>query len=91
MGVEVSKEKVMGNHVEMPLLEASTGSDGHRRVPVSDALVNRYELVLVKGGVCPLCGRRLDPPPMAISRRVRFVVGDITPKQTHLFMGEPSQ
>ena len=90
VGVEVSKEKVMDNHVAMPLPEACDGSDGHRRVPVSDALVNRHELVLVEGGVCPLCGRSLDPPPTAISRRVRFVVGDITPKRIHLFMGEPS-
>ena len=76
-------EKPSESHCESPILDAL--------VPVSDALVNRYELVLVEGGVCPLCGRRLDPPPMATSRRVRFVVGDITPKQIHLFMGEPSQ
>ena len=91
IGIEVTKEKVMGQHVEMPLLEACTESDGHRRVPVSDALVNRRELVLVQGGVCPLCGRRLDPPSRGISRRVRFVVHEITPKRIHLTMGEPSQ
>ena len=90
IGIEVTREKVIGQHVEMPLVEACTESEGHRRVAVSDPLVNRHQLVLVEGGVCPLCGKTLEPPSRGNSRRVRFVVHEITPKRIRLTMGEPS-